>query len=128
MARAPYPFLLKPFTLEELEDKVWGVLTSPAAPTAYERRREPRRATQLPVRYRIDGTETWLQGSALDISDCGILLLPAEPLEPDRRIELSLTLPDAIGRHRPGPMTRVGYVTRQAAKAHSDAVGVFVAF
>jgi len=46
----------------------------PAAPTAYERRREPRRAIRLPVRYRIDGTEIWLQGSALDLSDCGILL------------------------------------------------------
>ncbi len=130
LAHAPYPFLLKPFTVQELEDKVRGVLTSPVAPTAYERRREPRQATQLPVRYRVDGTEPWLTGSALDISDCGILLVPAEPLEAERRIELSLTLPAATGRRRPGPMSGFGYVTRQAftAKAHSYAVGVFVAF
>ena len=130
LARAPYPFLLKPFTVKELEDKVRGVLTSPPVPTAYERRREPRRATQLPVRYRIEGTETWLQGSALDISDCGILLVPAEPLEPERRIELSLTLPEATGRHRAGPMSGFGYVTRQAsaAEALASPVGVFVAF
>ena len=130
LARTPYPFLLKPFTLKELEDKVRGVLTSPVAPTAYERRREPRRATQLRVRYRVDGTEPWLTGLALDISDCGILLVPAEPLEAERRIELSLTLPDATGRHRPGLITRVGYVTRQAATTGADfcPVGVFVAF
>ncbi len=130
LAHAPYPFLLKPFTVQALEDKVRGVLTSPVAPTAYERRREPRQATQLPVRYRVDGTEPWLTGSALDISDCGILLVPAEPLEAERRIELSLTLLAATGRRRPGPMSGFGYVTRQAftAKAHSYAVGVFVAF
>ncbi len=130
LARTPYLFLLKPFTVKELEDKVRGLLTLPMAPTAYERRRAPRQATQLPVRYRVDGTEPWLTGSALDISDCGILLVPAEPLEPDRRIELSLTLPEAIGRHRAGPISGFGYVTRQAsaAEAHASPVGVFVAF
>ena len=130
LAHATYPFLLKPFTVQELEDKMRGVLTSPVAPASYERRREPRQATQLPVRYRVDGTEPWLTGSTLDISDCGILLVPAEPLEPERRIELLLILPEATGRRRAGPMTRVGYVTRQAstAKARSHAVGVFVAF
>ena len=130
LAHARYPFLLKPFTVNELEDKVRGVLTLPARPTAYERRREPRRATQLPVRYRVDGTEPWLTGSALDISDCGILLEPAEPLHPEQRIELSLTLPDATGRHRTGPMIVFGYVTRHAATTGADfcSVGVFVAF
>ena len=130
LAHAPYPFLLKPFTVQELEDKMRGVLTSPVAPTAYERRREPRRAIQLPVQYRIDGTEPWLTGSTLDISDCGILLVPAEPLEPDCWIEISINLPEATGRRRAGPMTRVGYVTRQAAATGADfcPVGVFVAF
>ena len=130
LARASYPYLLKPFRAKELGDKVRGVLTGPAAPTAYERRREPRRAIRLPVRYRIDGTETWLQGSALDLSDCGILLEPAEPLEPDCRIEISITLPKAAGRRRARLMTRVGYVTRRAAATGADfcPVGVFVMF
>ena len=130
LARTPYPFLLKPFTLKELEDKVQDVLASRVAPTAYERRREPRRAIQLPVQYRIDGTEPWLTGSTLDISDCGVLLVPAEPLEPDCRIEISINLPEATGRRRAGPMTRVGYVTRKAAATGADScpVGVFVAF
>ena len=130
LAHATYPFLLKPFTVQELEDKMRGVLTSPVAPASYERRREPRQATQLPVRYRVEGTESWLTGSALDISDCGILLVPAEPLEPDCRIEISINLPKAAGRRRAGLMTRVGYVTRQAAATGADfcPVGVFVTF
>jgi DNA-binding response OmpR family regulator len=133
LARAPYPYLLKPFSAKELGDKVQGVLTTPtapAAPTAYERRREPRHPIRLPVQYRIDGTETWLKGSALDLSDCGILLEPAEPLEPNCRIEISINLPKAAHRRRAGLMTRVGYVTRQAAASRADfcPVGVFVMF
>lgn len=130
LARAPYPFLLKPFTAKELGNKVEALLTSTAAPTALERRREPRTEGRLPVQYRLDGTETWLRGSALDVSDCGILLEPAEPLEPERRIKVSINLPSAPGRDRAGPVTRFGYVTRRAdaTQAEFAPVGVFVAF
>ena len=130
LAHTQHPFLLKPFTAKELAEKVRAVPPAAAQPPAAERRRGTRRPVQLRVRYRIEGGDTWRDGSALDVSECGILLNPAEPIEPGRRIELSLTLPKTVGARRAGPMTRRGYVTRRSATTESDfsPIGVFVAF
>ncbi|MDP6605782.1 MAG: response regulator [Dehalococcoidia bacterium] len=128
LAHTPYPFLLKPFTAESLGKKVRAILEAAAAED--DRRRQPREEIHLPVRYRVEGETQWQLGTTIDISECGLLLDAPGPLETGQRIDLELTLPKGLGRHRPGRTRCCGFVTRHVdtTRAVTYPIGVFVAF
>ncbi len=50
--------------------------------------RATRHDLRLPLRYRLDGEETWRPGETINISRSGILFYSSEVLEVDARVEI----------------------------------------
>jgi hypothetical protein len=74
-----------------------------------ERRREPRVAAQLPLRYTFGGRT--IDTRIVDLSNCGIRFHTPQPLPVMTRMQMTLQLPE--GKRRT-PITIVGVVVRCA--------------
>jgi PilZ domain-containing protein len=74
-----------------------------------ERRREPRVAVQLPLRFTFAGKT--IDARIVDLSNSGIRFHTPQPLPVLSRMQMTLQLPEP---GRPAPITIVGVVVRCA--------------
>jgi PilZ domain-containing protein len=87
----------------------------------YVERAERMRAA-MPLRYRVDGHEHWLESRVLDISDSGVLFGPAAGSpEPGTRVEMMFSSQTPIGSMPPGQMMCAAEIIRKTEQGQVGA-------
>ena len=76
--------------------------------------RATRYITEIPALYRVVGEDNWRRGLTVNISESGVLLQAAAPLELHTRIEMTFHIPEPIGAFHAGQLTCIGEVVRLA--------------
>jgi len=83
--------------------------------------RSPRFALNLPVRYRVAGTEPWLQGETANISGSGVLFRAEQTLTIATPIEISIALPPVAPASTSAEVRCQAHIVRIAASLSEEA-------
>lgn len=73
--------------------------------------RASRVSLRVPIRYRAGNNDQWFESDVVNVSESGVLFGPTDLLE-GMRVEMILSIPQAIGRLPPGQLFCVGEVVR----------------
>lgn len=74
--------------------------------------RARRLKVNLPLKYRPTGTEEWLEGKVLNISQTGLLFEATQELRYDADVELVLNMPEEITGQLNSRVLCQGYIVR----------------
>lgn len=83
--------------------------------------RAPRFALNLPVRYRVAGSEPWLQGKTENISGSGVLFQADQALTIDTPIEISIAMPPVAPASTSAEVRCQAHIVRIAASLSEEA-------
>ena len=128
--------LQKPFTLQDLKNKVREVLDSSPSldmdtlshPTQSAQRireqsslsRAPRFHLQLPLKYRRLDEQRWHDGETRNISRSGLLFEAEDFLQPNVQLEINLVLPAEIAGLSPTEVVCRGEIVRTVKSAADE--------
>ncbi|MDT8068862.1 MAG: PilZ domain-containing protein [Terriglobia bacterium] len=77
--------------------------------------RERRLRHEVPVQFRVKGTEEWLQGTTENISKSGVLFRSPLSMEPETKLELKFEMPKELTGDAPAEVVCQGSVRRVIA-------------
>ncbi len=76
--------------------------------------RAARYRLDVPLRYRVAGSDRWQEGQTVNVSGTGVLVQVAEFLAPEMLFEMVLRLPLEVGNLPAGDLVCLGKVTRRS--------------
>ena len=76
--------------------------------------RAARYRLEVPLRYRVAGSNRWQEGQTVNVSGTGVLVQVAEFLAPEMLFEMVLGIPPDVGNLPAGDLVCLGKVTRRS--------------
>ena len=76
--------------------------------------RAARYRLEVPLRYRVAGSNRWQEGQTVNVSGTGALVQVAEFLAPEILFEMVLRIPPEVGKFPAGDLVCLGKLTRRS--------------